>query len=89
MQALELGPGLDPEVTDQNVAGPPERLERFRLASGSIERDHQLAPSALAISIVRALRDGVEDIYPGDVAQDIITRFRESQKVLERELWGQ
>ena len=36
-----------------------------------------------------ALRDGVEDIYPGDVAQDIVTRFRESQKVLERELWDQ
>ena len=36
-----------------------------------------------------ALRDGLEDIYPGDVAQDIITRFRESQKALERELWDQ
>ena len=32
---------------------------------------------------------GVEDVYPGDVAQDIIVRFRESQKVLERELWDQ
>jgi NAD(P)-dependent dehydrogenase (short-subunit alcohol dehydrogenase family)/uncharacterized OB-fold protein len=49
----------------------------------------KLAPSALARAIVTALRDGVEDIYPGDVAQDIITRFRESQKVLERELWDQ
>jgi len=47
----------------------------------------KLAPSALARAIVAALRDGVEDIYPGDVAQDLITRFRESQKVLERELW--
>ena len=49
----------------------------------------KLAPAALANAIVRALRDGVEDIYPGDVAQDIVTRFRESQKVLERELWDQ
>jgi len=49
----------------------------------------KLGASALANAIVRALRDGVEDIYPGDVAQDIITRFRESQKTLERELWDQ
>jgi len=49
----------------------------------------KLAPSALAKAIVAALRDGVEDVYPGDVAQDVMTRFRESQKVLERELWDQ
>jgi NAD(P)-dependent dehydrogenase (short-subunit alcohol dehydrogenase family)/uncharacterized OB-fold protein len=49
----------------------------------------KLGAAALARAIVTALRDGVEDVYPGDVAQDIITRFRESQKVLERELWDQ
>jgi NAD(P)-dependent dehydrogenase (short-subunit alcohol dehydrogenase family)/uncharacterized OB-fold protein len=49
----------------------------------------KLAPAALAKAIVTALRDGVEDVYPGDVAQDIVMRFRESQKVLERELWDQ
>jgi len=49
----------------------------------------KLAPQALARAIVAALRGGVEDVYPGDVAQDIIVRFRESQKVLERELWDQ
>ena len=32
----------------------------------------KLAPAALAKAIVTALRDGVEDIYPGDVAQDIV-----------------
>ena len=37
--------------------------------------------------IVKALRDGVEDLYPGDVAQDLLTRWRESAKVLEREMW--
>ena len=47
----------------------------------------KLAPATLARAIVTALRDGVEDIHPGDVAQDIITRFRENAKVLERELW--
>ena len=49
----------------------------------------KLAPRRSRRAIVRALRDGVEDVYPGDVAQDIVTRFRESQKVLERELWDQ
>ena len=49
----------------------------------------KLGHAALATAIVAALRDGVEDVYPGDVAQDIVTRFRESQKVLERELWDQ
>ena len=49
----------------------------------------KLAPAALAKAIVTALRDGVEDIYPGDVAQDIATRWRESVKALERELWDQ
>jgi NAD(P)-dependent dehydrogenase (short-subunit alcohol dehydrogenase family)/uncharacterized OB-fold protein len=49
----------------------------------------KLGPPALAKAIVTALRDGVEDIYPGDVAQDIVTRFRESGKALERELWDQ
>ena len=34
----------------------------------------------------RALRDGVEDVYPGDVAQEWRERWRESPKVLEREL---
>jgi NAD(P)-dependent dehydrogenase (short-subunit alcohol dehydrogenase family)/uncharacterized OB-fold protein len=49
----------------------------------------KLAPAALAKAVVAALRNGIEDVYPGDVAQDIVTRFRESQKVLERELWDQ
>jgi len=49
----------------------------------------KLGAAALAKAIVAALHDGVEDVYPGDVAQDVMTRFRESQKVLERELWDQ
>jgi len=46
----------------------------------------KLAPSALAAAIVRALRDGVEDVYPGEVAQEWLERWRENPKVLEREL---
>ena len=46
----------------------------------------KLAPSALANAIVKALRDGVEDIYPGDVAQEWLERWRDNPKILEREL---
>jgi len=46
----------------------------------------KLAPPALAAAIVKALRDGVEDVYPGDVAQEWLERWRDNPKVLEREL---
>jgi len=46
----------------------------------------KLSPEALARSVVKALQDGVEDVYPGDVAQEWLTRWRENPKVLEREL---
>ena len=49
----------------------------------------KLAPAALAKAVVKALKDGVEDIYPGDVAQDLFTKWQESAKVLERELWDE
>ena len=46
----------------------------------------KLLPSALASAIVKALEDGVEDVYPGDVAQEWLERWRDNPKVLEREL---
>jgi len=46
----------------------------------------KLAGSALANAIVKALRDGVEDVYPGDVAQEWLERWRDNPKILEREL---
>jgi len=46
----------------------------------------KLTPSALAQSIVEALRSGVEDVYVGDVAQEWFNRWRDNPKVLEREL---
>ena len=48
----------------------------------------KLAPEALARAIVGALRDGVEDVYPGDIAQEWLARFSENPKILERELAG-
>ena len=46
----------------------------------------KLTPVALANAVVKALRDGVEDVYPGDVAQEWLQRWRDNPKVLEREL---
>lgn len=46
----------------------------------------KLAPQALASAIIRALQAGVEDVYPGDIAQDWLARWRDNPKVLEREL---
>ncbi|HMN80950.1 MAG TPA: SDR family NAD(P)-dependent oxidoreductase, partial [Burkholderiaceae bacterium] len=46
----------------------------------------KVTPAAIATAIVRALRDGIEDVYPGDVAQEWLERWREDPKVLEREL---
>jgi NAD(P)-dependent dehydrogenase (short-subunit alcohol dehydrogenase family)/uncharacterized OB-fold protein len=46
----------------------------------------KLAPAALAAAVVKALQDGVEDVYPGDIAQDWLARWRDNPKALEREL---
>jgi NAD(P)-dependent dehydrogenase (short-subunit alcohol dehydrogenase family)/uncharacterized OB-fold protein len=46
----------------------------------------KLSPAALAKALVTALADGIEDVYPGDVAQEWLARWQESPKTLEREL---
>ncbi len=46
----------------------------------------KVAPAALASAIIKALKEGIEDVYPGDVAREWLERWRENPKVLEREL---
>lgn len=46
----------------------------------------KVSPRELAKAVVGALKDGVEDVYPGAVAQEWLERWRENPKVLEREL---
>jgi len=46
----------------------------------------KLTPEAVAAAIVKALREGTEDVYPGDVAQEWLERWRDDPRVLEREL---
>lgn len=48
----------------------------------------KLSPVALAASIIEALERGLEDVYPGEVAKDLIARFLDNPKALERELAG-
>ncbi len=46
----------------------------------------RVSPKALAQAAVRALREGIEDVYVGDVAQEFLARLRDNPKGLEREL---
>ncbi|MGB6534556.1 MAG: SDR family oxidoreductase, partial [Xanthobacteraceae bacterium] len=46
----------------------------------------KLPPARLAADIVEALRSGVEDVFPGDIARDWLSRWRDNPKALEREL---
>ena len=73
----------------------PASLRVINIFPGPIEDEWnqllpppKLAPEAVARAVVSALQDGVEDVYPGDIAQEWLARWRESPKVLERELAG-
>ncbi len=46
----------------------------------------KVTADALATAIVKALRDGVEDVAVGDVARDVLARWLDDPKTLEREL---
>jgi len=46
----------------------------------------KLTAKTLAQAVVTGLRDGVEDLFPGEVAQEWLARWRGDPKVLEREL---
>ncbi len=46
----------------------------------------KVAPAALARATVEALRRGLEDVFVGDVAEDIRARLAVNPKAVEREL---
>jgi short-subunit dehydrogenase len=48
----------------------------------------KVTPAALANAVVRALRRGVEDVFVGDIAEDVRARLAINPKALERELAG-
>lgn len=71
----------------------PAGLRVMNVFVGPTEDDwHQelpppkVLPPAIARSVVQGLKDGLEDVYCGDVAKDMIERFRAGPKILEREM---
>ncbi|MBH1973863.1 MAG: SDR family NAD(P)-dependent oxidoreductase [Rhodobacteraceae bacterium] len=46
----------------------------------------KVSAQALAKSVVQGLNDGLEDVFCGEVARDLIARHRDNAKVLEREM---
>jgi NAD(P)-dependent dehydrogenase (short-subunit alcohol dehydrogenase family)/uncharacterized OB-fold protein len=46
----------------------------------------KLSPNAVAGAVVAALRGSLEDVFPGDIAQDWLARYLDNPKALEREL---
>jgi len=46
----------------------------------------KVSPAALAQAVVKALQEGIEDVYPGDVAREWLERWRDNPKALEREI---
>lgn len=48
----------------------------------------KVAPEAIARAVVSALETGTEESFVGDIAKDVLARWQDSPKVLERELQG-
>ena len=46
----------------------------------------KVTPEAIARSMVAGLKGGLEDVFVGDVAKDLIERWRAGPKILEREM---
>src|SRR5207249_6272493 len=53
VQLAELATGLDPELVDERASCRLVDVERLRVASGAVEREHQLPPQPLAQRVVR------------------------------------
>jgi len=71
----------------------PSGIRVVNVFSGPLDYEWQqltpaprVTPQALARAVVKALQDGVEDSYVGDVAQEFRARLRDNPKALEREL---
>lgn len=74
----ELRPG---GVRVMNVFTGPLDTEWFQTVPPP-----KLAPRVLATGLVRGLKNGLEDVFVGDVAEEVRQRFAANPKALEREL---
>ena len=61
-------------------------LSGLKLGCHAVGAAQVLGVDIGAKAVVGALRDGIEDAYPGDVAQEWLARWRDNPKALEREL---
>ena len=48
----------------------------------------KVAPVAVARAVITALEQGIEESFVGDIAKDVLARWQDNPKVLERELAG-
>ena len=72
----------------------PSGLRIMNVFHGPTEEDEWYQPlppprvsaSALSRSIIHGLQRGLEDVWCGDIAKDVRSRFRQDPKVLEREM---
>jgi hypothetical protein len=48
----------------------------------------KVTPATLAKAVVQALQRGLEDVFVGDIAEDIRGRLAVNPKALEREMAG-
>lgn len=46
----------------------------------------KVLPEGLARDVLRGLKEGLEDVFSGDIAKDLYERYRRDPKVLEREI---
>jgi NAD(P)-dependent dehydrogenase (short-subunit alcohol dehydrogenase family)/uncharacterized OB-fold protein len=76
----ELRPG---GVKVVNVFSGPLDTEWFQTVPPP-----KVAPAVLARAVIDALRRGMEDVFVGDIAEDIRQRLAVNPKALERELSG-
>jgi NAD(P)-dependent dehydrogenase (short-subunit alcohol dehydrogenase family)/uncharacterized OB-fold protein len=74
----ELRPG---GVKVMNVFFGPLETEWFQTVPPP-----KVAPAALARAVVRGLQQGLEDVFVGDIAEDIRARLAVNPKALEREM---
>ena len=86
--ALSLAKSLRPEMRSGGV-------RVMNVFTGPTDDEwHQIFPApkvsaqAIASSVISGLRGGLEDVFVGDVAQDLIERWRVDPKILEREMAG-
>jgi NAD(P)-dependent dehydrogenase (short-subunit alcohol dehydrogenase family) len=64
-----------------NIFAGPLDTEWFQLVPHP-----RVAPRAIAAAVVKSLQDGTEDVFVGDVAEDVRRRLASNPKAVEREL---